>query len=120
MTDNNYKTQKDKTVISEEVLTSIAGTTALEIEGVSSLAKRDDIKRLFNAKNLAKSVRVENREEQTAVNIYINLCKNAHVQRTAEKVQEAVKNALQSMTGRIISCVNVHIANIEVDKKEDI
>ena len=39
-------------IISQEVLVSIAGTAASEIDGVASLANRTDLKRLMDKKQM--------------------------------------------------------------------
>ena len=102
-------------IISEEVLASIASTAALEIAGVASMGQQPS-----NIRNLVrpgKSVRVLNDENQTVLDVYVNLFAGAQIQQTGAEVQKAVKSAVQSMTGKPVTRVNVHVSGIVFEEK---
>ena len=58
-------------------------------------------------------VRVTLDGDEIKIFVYINIAINAKIQPVAEKVQKVVKEAVQNMTGRLVSKVNVIIASVE-------
>ena len=91
-------------VISEDVIASIALNAAKDVEGVSSFAARTpDVHSIFKlGEGAAKSVRVLSSDND--VKIYI---------------QKNVKNAVQSMTGKMVSKVNVSISGMDIKPESE-
>ena len=83
-------------VISEDVIASIALNAAKDVEGVSSFAARTpDVHSIFKlGEGAAKSVRVLSSDNN-------------------------VKNAVQSMTGKMVSKVNVSIAGMDIKPESE-
>ena len=100
--------------ISEEVLAAISAAAALEVEGVSSLAAKlgSDIAELLGKKNLAKGVRVKLEDEKVEVDLSVLMSYGHTIPEMGKAVQEAVKTALESMTGLEVSAVNVNVGGI--------
>ena len=100
--------------ISEEVLAAISAAAALEVEGVSSLAANlgSDIAELLGKKNLAKGVRVKLEDEKVEVDLSVLMSYGHTIPEMGKAVQEAVKTALESMTGLEVSAVNVNVGGI--------
>ena len=100
--------------ISEEVLAAISAAAALEVEGVSSLAANlgSDITELLGKKNLAKGVRVKLEDEKVEVDLSVLMSYGHTIPEMGKAVQEAVKTALESMTGLEVSAVNVNVGGI--------
>ena len=90
--------------ISEDVLASIASTTALEVDGVSALMSA-------NVSDL-KGVRVELDGEQIVVGIFVAVRYGCAISDVAKKVQKNVHTALEGMTGFKVAAVNVHVGGI--------
>ena len=91
-----------KVRISENVVRSIAGVAAREIEGVEELAagKRG----LFPA---PAPVSVAISGDTVEITVRLILKSTARLQIVAEQVQQNVKESVQSMTGVVVSKVHV-------------
>ena len=102
--------------ISEEVLAGIAAAAALEVDGVSSLAANlgSDIAELLGKKNLAKGVSAKMEEDKVVVTLSILMAFGHTIPEVGKAVQEAVKNAVESMTGMEVAAVNVNVAGISL------
>ena len=64
-----------------------------------------------------KGVKVENVNGAIKISVYICVERNAKVKEVAEKVQVNVKDKIQTMTGNAVTQVNVHVADIEIEKE---
>jgi len=106
--------------ISEEVLSAIAAAAALEVNGVSSLAANlgSDIAELLGKKNLTKGVRVKLEEDKVEVELSVLMAYGNTIPEVGKAVQEAVKNAVESMTGLDVANVNVNVSGIAFPPKE--
>ena len=94
---------------------------AKEVEGVIGLAKKAiDLKGAVKNKNAFKGVKAESVNGAIKLTVYICVGKNADVKAVAEKVQQNVKDKIQTMTGTAVTQVNVNIADVEIgEDKED-
>ncbi len=63
-----------------------------------------------------KHVRVTTADNEIKLHLYINIASNAKIPVVCSSVQQAVKNAVQSMTGRIVTKVNISIAGIDFNE----
>ena len=116
---NEFKTVSGSCIISEEVIASIAGTAALETEGVAALAGRaNDIRSIIGQPTAARAVRVLNTENDTVLDVYVTLKQGARIQDTALALQQNVKLAVQSMTGKPVTRINVHVEGMVEEKGE--
>ncbi len=108
-----------KLIISDDVIASISANAAKDINGVTSLAQKpNDVRTVvgINEGDL-RFIDVSHTESVYAIKVYINVAENVVIPTVAADVQKAVKNAVQSMTGFVVSKVNVVIAGVEVDDK---
>lgn len=97
--------------ISEEVLATISAAAALEVEGVSSLANS-------GRKGLAKDVHVKMEDDKVEVDLSVLMTYGATIPEMGKAVQDAVKNAIESMSGLEVSAVNVNVGGITFPPKE--
>ncbi len=105
--------------INTEVLKKMAKIAATEIEGVAGISNKNiDLKGALKAKNPFAGVKVESINGALEIGIYIIVKKDANVKEVAEKVQENVKEKIQTMTGSAVTKVNVTVADIEFEKAE--
>ncbi len=112
----DYQTSEGCCIISEDVIATIAATAAVEVPGVAGMATRlTDIRGLVGS-SVGKAVAVVNNENETVVTLYINLTEGVRIPEVAGQVQRAVKSAVQSMTGKPVTKVNVHIAGIVLEE----
>lgn len=119
MDEKGYKSSEGSCIISEDVIAAIASSAALEIPGVAGMAQRPtDIRGLMNAA-ASKAVRVLNNENETILDVYINLRIGTRIPDVAAEVQHNVKVAVQSMTGKPVNKVNIHIVGIVLDENKE-
>ena len=98
--------------ISEDVVASIASSTAAEVDGVSAMMSANVSDLVGGKKMSAKGVRVEMDGEGIVVNLFILLRYGCAVSEVAQKVQSSVFAALEGMTGFQVNAVNVHVGGI--------
>ena len=107
--------------ISEEVLCAIATNAAKDVDGVSSFSNRPvDVVNTIKKGSLKvmSPVRIVQDGDDIDVSIYLNLEPNQKIQKVAQKVQHNVKEAVQNMTGKPVSHVNVVITGIDFKESE--
>ena len=97
--------------ISEEVLAAISAAAALEVEGVSSLTNP-------GRKNAAKGVHIKLEEAQVVVTMSVLMAYGHTIPEMGRAVQEAVKTAIESMTGLEVAAVNVSVSGIVFPQPE--
>ncbi len=119
MDDREYKPAEGSCIISEDVIASIASSAALEVAGVAGMAQRPADIRGFIGSAASKAVRVLNNENETILDVYVNLKLGTRIPDVAGEVQRNVKVAVQSMTGKPVNKVNVHIAGIVLDEPKE-
>ena len=104
--------------IANEVVSSIAGISASEVEGVDSMAGgfAGELAGKFGAKNLSKGVKVEVQDDSAIVELAINMKYGYNIPETCKQVQEKVIQAINSMTGLTVKQVNVRIAGVSLEQ----
>ena len=112
-----YKIREDQLgeiQIADEVVAITAGLTATEVEGVSSMAGNitNDIISRLGPKNLARGIRVFMDNRKVSVDVALNISYGYSIPEVSAKVQEKVKNAIETMTGLDVAAVNVRIAEV--------
>ena len=102
-----------KLSINTEVLRKMAEIATLEVEGVASIAKKNyDLKDAVKAKGPMQGIKIESVNGALQLGIYITVKKDAKVKEVAAKVQENVKDKIQTMTNTAVTRVNVVVADI--------
>lgn len=100
--------------ISKDVIATIVGYAASEVEGVHSLATlSSNIKGIISQRKIVKPVTVALLEDTAIIDIQVILAYGAKIPAVSVAIQEAVKEAVQSMTGIAVSKVNITIAGID-------
>lgn len=111
---------KTELSINTEVLAKMAEIAAKEVDGVAGLAKKViDFKGAVKTKTPFTGVKVENVNGALKLNVYICVKKDAVVNSVAEKVQENVKEKIQTMTGTAVTQVNVSVADVELENEAE-
>ena len=91
-------------MISEDVVSSIVANAAVDVEGVDSLVTR---------KNWGKSIKILIAEDNAlTIDCNISVKYGQSVVAVAKNVQEAVTNAVESMTGVKVAVMNVNVCGI--------
>lgn len=105
--------------ISDEVISTIAGVAAMEVDGVASLAASltSNIKELIYKKSAGKGVSVvkeDNGDIQVNVNIVVKY--NFNIQEIALNVQNQIIRSVSDMTNFNVSAVNVNVVGVNIPK----
>ena len=104
--------------IADEVVATIAGLAATEVEGVASMAGNvtKELIGKLGVKNLSKGVKVLVTDNNVDVDLALNIDYGYSIMKVSEKVQDRVKSAIENMTGLEVSMVNIRIMNVNMDK----
>lgn len=107
--------------ISTEVIGKIARCAALEIEGVTEVScgrQNKKVKDLLEIASLQSPVTVIMREGTAEITLNLLVNFGVRIPSVAEKVQENVKSAVQSMTNVTVSRVDLVIAGLSAPQEE--
>ena len=102
-------------MISEDVIATIVTHTVCEVEGVVGLDIKpgSDIAELIGKKNWGKGVRITiTEEDELLIDCNISIAYGHSVVDVAKVAQDAINNAVESMTGAAIKAVNVNVCGI--------
>ncbi len=103
--------------ISREVIVAIAKQAAIEVAGVHSLAKIPmDVKTYMQHKGIPAEVAVDLTDDVAVVHIALVLEAGHVLTAVVTKVQENVKEAIQSMTGVAVSKVHVIVEGMHFNE----
>ena len=106
--------------IADEVVATIAGLAATEVEGVASMAGNitNELIGKLGVKNLSKGVKVLVTDQNVDVDLALNIEYGYSIMKVSEKVQDRVKSAIENMTGLEVSMVNIRIVNVNMGKED--
>lgn len=104
-----------------EVVATIAGLAANEVEGVASMTNSvstfADILSRKSSRNYTKGVKVDIDDNKVAVDVTIVVDYGSPVPEVARNIQENVKKAIETMTGLDVRSVNVHVQGVSFEKE---
>ncbi len=107
--------------IANEVVAVIAGLAATEVEGIAGMSGgiAGGIAEMLGRRNLARGVKVEVGEREAAVDLFVVVDFGVRIPEVAVKVQENVKQAIESMTGLNVVEVNVHVQGVSFPEAQE-
>ena len=110
--------------ISEDVIGIIAGLAAAEVEGIAgmSLGFVDGINQILGGnKKYSKGVKIALDGKKVNIDLFVNVLYGVRIPDVAWAAQNAVKSAVENMTGLEVEAVNINVQGIifEKDKKEE-
>jgi len=116
MNNNNMGSIK----ITEDVVAIIAGIAAVEVPGVASMSGgfAGGFVEALGMKNLSKGVKVDIKNNEAIIDLYIIVGYNVRIPDVAWNVQEKVKKTVEDMTGLIVPEVNIHVQGIDLEKND--
>ena len=104
--------------IANDVIASVAGLAATEVEGVAYMSGNmtKEFIGKFGIKNLSKGavIGVENGVVSAELSLVVQY--GYSIPKVAKAVQEKVRTAIESMTGLTVMRVNVHIVGVDIEK----
>lgn len=103
--------------IADDVVATIAGLAATEVEGVAALTGNltKEIVGKLGMKNLSKGVKIVLLEKSVSVELSITMKYGYSIPKTSAQIQEKVKSAIESMTGLTVSDVNIRIVGVDIE-----
>lgn len=104
--------------IADEVVSTIAGLAAAEVEGVAAMSGTwgTELVEKLGRKNYGKGIKVEVAGEETKIDIFIVVEFGYPIPQVAGNVQKEVKLAVETMTGLTVTQVNVYVAGVSMKK----
>ena len=105
--------------IADDVIAVIAATTALETDGVHSLAPvtpTSELAEFFVKKGIPKGIRIVMDDSACSIDVHLLIKAGAVVTDVAKNVQLNVKNAVESMVGMPVTASNVYVAGVAFQK----
>jgi uncharacterized alkaline shock family protein YloU len=105
--------------IADEVIAVIAGTAAMETEGVAGLAGHffNDTANKTLRKLMAKGINVTVTGQSVSLNLAVTVRMGAKLHEVGAEVQERVKTAIETMTGLDVTEVNISVGAITSQKR---
>ncbi|MEG0456680.1 MAG: Asp23/Gls24 family envelope stress response protein [Oscillospiraceae bacterium] len=109
-----------KLKISQEVIETIANQSALEVPGVYALSKNSgNIKDYISKRSITGGVGVNLKDGLAVVDIAIIIRNGFKIEIVSKKVQENIKEAIQTMTGVVVSSVNIIVEGINFSQQNE-
>lgn len=104
--------------VQDEVIASIASLAAAEVDGVAGLGGglALGLGEVLGARQAGRGVRVEIGTREAAVDVYLQVEYGVRIPVVAQRVQEGVKRAVESMTGLRVVEVNVHVQGVDFSR----
>ncbi len=107
--------------IADEVIAIIAGTAALEVEGVTGMVGNftGGIIEKLGKKNFAKGVLVTVAENEVKIDLNLIIKFGHRIQDVSVDVQQKVKNAIETMTGLHAVEINIFVTGLDCEKQKE-
>lgn len=114
-----------KVVFAEDVVATIASLAASEVDGVYGMSGStfEGLGEKLGKKNYTKGIKVEVGTVECAVDMTLIVKYGYRIQEVCQNVQQAVKNAIENMTGLNVVEVNISVNSVvfaEEKKVEDV
>lgn len=105
--------------IADDVVAIIAGVAATEIPGVTSMSGgiTGGFTEMLGMKNLSKGVKVELKDNDVVIDIFITVEYGKNISEVGKNVQQNVKNSVETMTELNVVEVNVNIQGVNIPKE---
>ena len=104
--------------ISEEVISILAGLTAIECYGLVGMARQgiqDGIARLLGKENLNQGIEVHKVDDGIVVELYIIVEYGTKISEVASNVMNRVRYTLEDLAGINVVAVNINVQGVRVD-----
>lgn len=106
--------------ISEEVVSTIAYFSTIEVKGILGMTSTGGINQLsIGKKNPSKGVKVIINGDTATIDLFVIVEYGMRIAEVAKAVQTNVKKSVESLTGLKVSGVNVHIQDVLIKKQTD-
>lgn len=111
-------TKDGQVTITNDVIATIAGGTAVECYGIVGMASksqiRDGIAEILRKENYARGIVVRQEDDKLHIDMYIIVSYGTKISEVAHNVQSQVKYTLQQSIGLSVDSVNIYIQGVRV------
>lgn len=109
-----------KILVSDEVISVLAGSAALDCYGLVGMASRkqlkDGIAELLGRENLSKGVEVSENAEGVQINLHVIVSYGTKISEVAYNIQSRVKYMLNDVVGLRVHIVNIFVQGVRVSR----
>ncbi|WP_010649389.1 Asp23/Gls24 family envelope stress response protein [Oceanobacillus massiliensis] len=113
-------TNDGQVTITNEVIATIAGGTAVECYGIVGMASKSQIKdgiaEMLRKENYSRGIVVRQENDKLHIDMYIIVSYGTKISEVANNVQSQVKYTLSQSLGLSIDSVNIYIQGVRVAK----
>ncbi|AXI09042.1 Asp23/Gls24 family envelope stress response protein [Oceanobacillus sp. 143] len=113
-------TKDGQVTITNDVIATIAGGTAVECYGIVGMASksqiRDGIAEILRKENYSRGIIVRQEDDKLHIDMYIIVSYGTKISEVASNVQSQVKYTLNKSLGLNIDSVNIYIQGVRVAK----
>ena len=106
--------------ISDDVIASVAGGTAVSCYGIIGMASKtqvkDGITEILGKENYSKGIIVKKDDGKLVIDLYIIVMYGTKISEIANNVQSSVKYQIEKTLGVKVDEVNIFIQGIKVNK----
>ncbi|HLR15596.1 MAG TPA: Asp23/Gls24 family envelope stress response protein [Bacillota bacterium] len=106
--------------IAPEVIETIAGLAASEVDGVASMRGNfaSDVVERFGKVSHSKGVKVEISESRIQIDMYVVIQYGVSIPKVAQQLQTNIRQSLKNMTALAVDEINVHVVGIQMESDE--
>ena len=115
MSEQKYVSNAGSLKISQEVIASIAGYTATDMEGVTALAPVPANISGWLERQPLRPITIQLEAGVAVLDIRLRVKHGVKIPELSKKLQANVKEAVQNMTGVVVSKVNLQIAGVDFE-----
>ncbi len=105
-------------VVADEVISTIAGVAAREVNGVFQLGKgvlRHALGRVTGSSETTQGIAVEVGKKEVAIDIDVVVEYGLNIQELCSKVRQLVRDRIEQMTGLVVKEVNINVVDIHYE-----
>lgn len=100
--------------IATDVVPLIAALASQDVEGVTPLQDKKQIRLKINIRRLTRGIKVEIKGKKVSVDMNIGILYGYQVPEICQKVQNSVKTSIETMTGLEVTDVNVRVSSVSM------
>lgn len=106
--------------VADEVLSIVAGLAASEVNGVYGMSGgiREGLTDMLGKQNFSKGIKVYTEGHTVRVEVHVIITYGFNIPDVAIKLQEKVKEAVESMTGYEVTGVDIHVEGVKKKKEK--
>ncbi|OIP31226.1 MAG: hypothetical protein AUK47_22915 [Deltaproteobacteria bacterium CG2_30_63_29] len=116
-------TYAGQTVMADQVIETIAGVAAREVDGIYQLGKgalRHALGRVTGSAETTQGVRVEVGKKEVAIDLDVVVEYGRNIREVAHQVRALVNDRIEQMTGLNVKEVNINVVDIHFETIKEV